>query len=62
MQRLPPLEILTHLWTTYGEVGENDLKPNEKRMKTQWNPPTPIETLFKQLEEGQAFAAEGNEK
>ena len=57
-----PLELLTHLWTNYGEVGENDLKPNEARMKAQWNPPTPIETLFKQLENGQEFAAEGNEK
>ena len=57
-----PLEIMTHLWDTYGGVTEVDLKANEDRMKVPWNPPTPIETLFLQLEEGQEFALEGNEK
>ena len=56
-----PLKLLTHLWDTYGEVTIVDLKSNEARMKVQWNPPSPIESLFLQLEYGQAFAAEGNE-
>ena len=56
-----PLELLTHLWTTYGEVTIVDLGANETRMKVQWNPPSPIESLFLQLEDGQAFASEGNE-
>ena len=30
-------------------------------MKTPWNPPTPIEDLWKQLREGQDFALQGNE-
>ena len=57
-----PLELSIHLWDTYGEVTIVDLKANEAQMKMQWNPPSLIESLFLQLEEGQSFAAEGNEK
>ena len=57
-----PLEILNHLWDTYGEIQDEDKTTNEARMKALWSPPTPIETLFQQLKEGQEFASEGNEK
>ena len=30
-------------------------------MKQQWMPPTPIETLFEQLDDGKLFAAKGRE-
>ena len=59
--KVSPLTILNHLWATYGEVGINDLKANADRMKIPWNPPTPIETLFLQLEVGKDFAKEGGE-
>jgi len=47
-----PLQLLDHLWTTYGESDQGDLSANEDRMKSPWPPPTPIETLFKQMNEG----------
>ena len=54
-------DMMKHLWSTYGKIDMNDLTANETRMKLQWAPPTPIETLFKQLKDGQAFAASGKE-
>jgi hypothetical protein len=56
-----PLQILTHLWTTYGKVDQTDQTANEQRMRAQWNPPSAIETLFEQLEDGQSFASRGDE-
>ena len=56
-----PLEILDHLWITYGKIDQADQTANEKRMRAQWNPPTAIESLFEQLQEGQTFAAKGDE-
>jgi hypothetical protein len=55
------LEILTHLWTTYGRIKKEELEINIERMKQPWNPPTPIESLFTQLEDGMVFAEEGKE-
>ena len=54
-------DMMKHLWSTYGKIDMNDLTANETRMKQQWAPPSPIETLFKQLKDGQAFAASGKE-
>ncbi len=59
--QVSPLTILTHLWDNYGQIKEADLSANEQRMYADWNPPTPIETLYEQLVEGQRFAARGNE-
>ncbi len=56
-----PLQLLTHLRTTYGQVTSDDLTANFNRMTAPWNPPTPIEVLFEQLKEGQEFANEGKE-
>ena len=47
--QVTPLEIMTHLWKNYGQIRVSDLRANEARMKEPWNPPTPIEELFKQL-------------
>ena len=54
-----PLQILNHLWTNFGEIDESDLRENEVRMKAAWNPPTPIQDLFKQMKTGQDFAKKG---
>ena len=54
-----PLELMTHLWTTYGTIDQGDLSANEERMKAPWSPPTPIETLFKQMSDGKKYAAKG---
>ena len=56
-----PLEIMNHLWDNFGEIDENDLRQNELRMKAAWNPPTPIQDLFKQMQAGQKFAKKGGE-
>ena len=58
--KVDPLTLLTHLWDTYDEVAEGNMHENMTRMKSQWNPPFPIKSLFKLLEEGQAFAKEAN--
>jgi hypothetical protein len=59
--QVTPLQILTHLWTTYGSVSTEDLSANWTRMNTPWNPPTPIESLYSQLKIGKDFAEEGAE-
>ena len=59
--KVSPLALLDHLWTEYGTIDGSDLTQNEKRMKAPWNPPAPIENLFKQLKTGQEFAFKGSE-
>jgi hypothetical protein len=51
------LQMLTHLRNTYGALTPLDRENNQVRMTKPWMPPVPIEVLFKQLEEGQRFAA-----
>ena len=59
--KVSPLELMTHLWTSYGTVDDADHAANEEAMKKPWTPPEPIATLFEQLKKGQEFAARGNE-
>ena len=60
--KVTPLELMTFIWDTYGGIDDADQTLNEQRMKAQWMPPTPIETLFEQLEDGKIFAEKGHEK
>jgi hypothetical protein len=53
------LKLLTHLHNNYGNITEQELEANVLRMRAQWNPPTAIESLFVQIEDGVAFTAEG---
>jgi hypothetical protein len=55
------IELLTHLHDTYGQITEKELEDNVTCMRTQWNPPTAIESRFVQIEDWNVFAAEGNE-
>ena len=41
-----PYDLLQHIWNTYGKIDDADHTLNEQRMKAQWSPPTPIESLF----------------
>jgi hypothetical protein len=59
--RCTPLELLDHLWTTFGTITSKDLTDNWSSMNAQWNPPTPIADLFQQLQDGQTFAKDGFE-
>ena len=36
------LQILTHLWTTWGVITQAELDANALRMATPWHPPTPF--------------------
>ena len=56
-----PLTLMEHIWITYGKITTSDLTTNEERMYTNWNPPTPIETLYEQLTDGQQFAMQEGE-
>jgi hypothetical protein len=44
--RCTPLELLNHLWTTFGTITSKALTDNWSSMNAQWNPPTPIADLF----------------
>jgi regulator of replication initiation timing len=54
------LAILTHLYTTYGNINPTDLIENDSRMKKSYDPSQPIETLFDQYEDAIDFAAAAN--
>jgi hypothetical protein len=58
--RCTPLELLDHLWTTFGTITSKDLTDNWSLMNAQWNPPTPIADLFQQLQDGQTFTTDGH--
>jgi hypothetical protein len=53
------ITLITHLHDTYGTITEAELEKNLDRMKSQWNPPTSIEILFTQINDGVAFAMMG---
>lgn len=55
------LQMLTHLKTEYGKISIAERDANQARMSAPWHPPTPIESLFKQLTEGMRLAAAGDE-
>ena len=59
--KVTPEQLMNHLWTNHGSIQVSDLTTNEEAMKALWNPPTPIEGLFKKLREGGKFAELGNE-
>jgi len=59
--KVPPIDIITHLWARFGKIRSSDLRANEKRMKAAWHPPTPFQDLIKQLDDGKKFAAAGKE-
>jgi hypothetical protein len=54
------LELITHLHGNYGKITEQELEENVTSRRSQWNPPTYIESQFVQIEDGVSFAAEGN--
>jgi hypothetical protein len=54
-------QILTYLHTTFGSISEKELEQNTARMQLQWNPPTAIEALFLQFDNGVYFATAGQD-
>lgn len=56
-----PTAILTLLVDTYGTITPTDLEENLERIKTLWNPDTPIQTVFANGTTCRQFATDGNE-
>jgi hypothetical protein len=55
------LQLLNHLHSSYAIITAQDLEDNLKRMLTPWNPPTPLEVLFSQIEDGAEYANAGGD-
>jgi hypothetical protein len=51
-----PLDILTHLSSTYGTITAKDLEKNREALKAAWNPDDDIATLWTRVRECQNFA------
>jgi hypothetical protein len=47
------LQVITHLWTAYGTIPQQELDLNLARMSAPWHP---LEALWAQLDLGRAFA------
>lgn len=52
--------IIEHLMASYGTISSEDLAANDARMQTPWNVTTPIELLYAQIDDGAAYAIDGN--
>jgi hypothetical protein len=52
------LTILNHLHQTYGKLTTDDLDLNTENLHREWSPDHPLEDLFEQVRQCQAFAAE----
>jgi hypothetical protein len=50
------LQLLTHLLTYYAMIAPTELTQNYERLNTPYDPNLPIETLFQQIQDAQAFA------
>jgi hypothetical protein len=55
------LQLLTHLKDRFGRISLAEMDANTARMSTAWHPPTPIDALFEQLNQGVYFASAGQE-
>ena len=53
------LQLITHMYTTYGKITSMDLEANDNKMKAPYDSTQPIEVLFQQIEEAQEFAEAG---
>ena len=48
--------IFKHMCKCYGKVTDADLLASKETMSKQWDPDTPIQTIYKQIEDGVKFA------
>ena len=42
-------DLFNHLFTNYGTISNKELENNERKLKEEWDPHTPIEHLFKKI-------------
>jgi hypothetical protein len=55
------LQLLTHLLTYYAMIVPTELTQNYELLNTPYDPNQPIETLFQQIQDAQAFAVTGGQ-
>ena len=55
------LAALQHLCAHFGTVTDKDMNSNIDRIEKPWDTSLPIEVVFKQIDDGQAFATEHDE-
>jgi hypothetical protein len=55
------LQLLDHLWETYGTITAVELEANIATMKEPWNTESPIQTVFTQLKDAIAFSRAGQD-
>jgi hypothetical protein len=55
------LQLLTHLLTYYAMITPTELTQNYERLNAPYDPNQPIETLFQQIQDAQAFAVAGGQ-
>jgi hypothetical protein len=53
------LQLLTHLLTYYSMIAPTELTQNYEPLNAPYDPNQPIETLFQQVQDAQAFAVAG---
>jgi hypothetical protein len=56
-----PKQLLAHLIGTYGCITAKELEANLERIMANWNPDTPIETVFTNGTKCRQFAADGGD-
>ena len=61
LANITPLQIITHLYRTYGDIDEINLETNKTNMMQPYSPDQSIRTLVEQLEYGRFFAAAGHQ-
>jgi hypothetical protein len=55
------LQLLSHLLTYYAMIASTELTQNYERLNTPYDPNLPIEKLFQQIQDAQAFAVAGGQ-
>ena len=53
--------ILNHLFKNYGNITPLELKDNDTKMRSNWDPDSPFDCLIKQIEDGQDYAEDGGQ-
>jgi hypothetical protein len=51
------LEMITHLYTSYGRLSPADLQGNDTHLRNPYDPNQPIEALFDKIEDAVSLAA-----
>ena len=53
--------LLTHLFSNYGNITQLELEDNDTKMRALWDPNSPFDCPVQQLEDGQDYADDGGQ-